>query len=89
MNPKVPSDNNHSLKARAFSRGKVWRKPAANRRADEQKRHRRLRPLGKVAQHNETLGSRGTVNDAVAAGEITVLSRENCTVAGSQARESN
>jgi hypothetical protein len=54
------------------------RKPAANRRADEQKRHRRLRPLGKLAQHNETYGSRGTVNDAVAAGQFTFLSGEIC-----------
>jgi hypothetical protein len=54
------------------------RKPVANRRADEQKRHRRLRSLGKLAQHNETSGSRDTVNGAVAAGQFTLLSGEIC-----------
>ncbi len=53
----------------------------ANRQADEQKCHRRLSPLGELAQHNTTCGSRGTVNDTVAAGQFTVLSGEVCEMA--------
>jgi hypothetical protein len=59
-------------------RVKVLRLP---RRADEQKCHRRLRPLGELAQHNETSGSKGTVNGTVAAGQFTFLSGEVCKVA--------
>jgi hypothetical protein len=36
------------------------RSPAANRRADEQKRHRRLRPPGELAQHSQKQTGRAT-----------------------------
>ncbi|WP_019500753.1 hypothetical protein [Pseudanabaena sp. PCC 6802] len=81
INLQIRETTTTSLRQECFREEVFEGSRIANRRADEQKCHRRLRPLGELAQHNKTSGSRGTVNDTVAAGQFTFLSGEVCKVA--------
>jgi|GEM_PF-4672693 len=64
--------------ARAEPRGKVWRKPDAKLRADEQEHHMRRRLEASWHKTTKPCDLTATVNDAVVQGKLMRLFGEIC-----------